>query len=591
MKSSKKNKFFFGLLGVKILFGFLAVLFIIITTFAGLDFFYRDKFYKGVKVASINLEGKTKEEGARILNNKVETFKSQNQTLVIDGQERVVVVKDFKPNFNVEESLNNAFSVNHRYSLNSFGQRIKSFFWGISIPLKVTLDGSSAFSQIADELNQNVEDASLEYQNGELTIHPGKPGQRLNFGLSKENILDSFQNLSFKTDLVTESLLPIVLQSDLEKNKEFIKERVSKSFKLYFNNQNLELSPNVFTSWVVVAPEEEENLMIKKLFLDRFKASPASSFKLRINNQKARIYAENLASQINVAPKNAVLKMENGVITVTSSDQNGQKLDVDQFLSLLENKFEKGEYFLELPVETLKADVREDNLTSLGIRELVSTGESNFSGSPQNRIHNIKTGTAKFNGVLIKPGETFSFDQTLGDVDASTGFLPELVILQDRTVPQYGGGLCQVSTTAFRVALNAGLPIIERTNHAYPVIYYYPIGVDATIYPPSPDLQFVNDLSSYLLIQTFVEGNNVRFEFYGTKGTRSVKFNGSEDETNAVSRAEDVSPYLFNQGNQGEGSVDSIFWRFVYENGSLAKKDKFFSSYDSPKKYPHPAQQ
>jgi vancomycin resistance protein YoaR len=79
-------------------------------------------------------------------------------------------------------------------------------------------------------------------------------------------------------------------------------------------------------------------------------------------------------------------------------------------------------------------------------------------------------------GVIIKPGEEFSFNHYLGPVKAEQGFLPELVIKRTGTVPELGGGLCQVSSTTFRAAMNAGLPITQRKNHAYAVQYYSPQG-------------------------------------------------------------------------------------------------------------------
>src|SRR4029077_4231542 len=123
-----------------------------------------------------------------------------------------------------------------------------------------------------------------------------------------------------------------------------------------------------------------------------------------------------------------------------------------------------------------------------------------------NRIHNITVGAAKFNGLIIKPGEEFSLKHSLVDVDDKHGFLPELVIKPEGVTPEFGGGLCQVSSTSFRAAMNAGFPITARRNHSFAVRYYAPQGTDATIYPGSSDLRFVNNLSSHALIETRIVG-------------------------------------------------------------------------------------
>jgi vancomycin resistance protein YoaR len=123
--------------------------------------------------------------------------------------------------------------------------------------------------------------------------------------------------------------------------------------------------------------------------------------------------------------------------------------------------------------------------------------------------------------LLIRPGEEFSLVKAIGPVDAALGYRQELVIKEDRTIPEFGGGLCQIGTTFFRLILNAGLPVVERKNHSYRVRYYEPpVGMDATIYEPKPDFRFTNDYPTYLLLQTRIEGDDLVFEFWGTKDGR-----------------------------------------------------------------------
>ncbi|MCR4307313.1 MAG: VanW family protein, partial [Candidatus Berkelbacteria bacterium] len=156
------------------------------------------------------------------------------------------------------------------------------------------------------------------------------------------------------------------------------------------------------------------------------------------------------------------------------------------------------------------------------IKERIGYGETNMRNSPANRRHNIANGISLLSSALVKPGEEFSTVAKLGAVDNTTGFLPELVIKDDRTVPEFGGGLCQVSTTLFRTVMNAGLKVMERTNHSYRVSYYEPpIGLDATIYLPKPDFKFLNDTPGYILIQGRVVGNKVIFELWGTSDGRT----------------------------------------------------------------------
>ena len=149
-------------------------------------------------------------------------------------------------------------------------------------------------------------------------------------------------------------------------------------------------------------------------------------------------------------------------------------------------------------------------------------------------------------------------------MDGEHGFLPELVIKPGGVVPEFGGGLCQVSTTAFRAAMNAGFPITERRNHSFAVSYYSPQGTDATIYPGSSDMKFVNNLSSSLLIETRIVGKKLYFDFYGTKDDRSVAFEG---------------PTVYDR--MPDGSMKATWIRHVTENGSTTTQT-FNSNYLPP---------
>jgi vancomycin resistance protein YoaR len=124
---------------------------------------------------------------------------------------------------------------------------------------------------------------------------------------------------------------------------------------------------------------------------------------------------------------------------------------------------------------------------------------------------------------LLSPGEVFSFNQAVGDISAETGYKQAYVIKEGRTVLDDGGGVCQVSTTLFRAVLYAGLPVIERTAHAYRVGYYeqgFPPGLDATVFYPTVDFKFKNDTPAYLLIQTVISGSKLYFNLYGTSDGR-----------------------------------------------------------------------
>jgi vancomycin resistance protein YoaR len=231
-----------------------------------------------------------------------------------------------------------------------------------------------------------------------------------------------------------------------------------------------------------------------------------------------------LTAEVEVEAREPKLLIQNGRVVEFQAAQPGIKMEVEKTLAQWEfNLLNLPEvvskiYLQEVPVKELTGDVND-----LGIKEIVGVGQSNFTGSPANRIHNIKTGAKSLNGLIIAPEEEFSLNVALGEISGQTGYLPELVIKGNKTTPEFGGGLCQIATTMFRLALDTGLPITERSPHAYRVSYYEPAGSDATIYSPHPDLKFKNDTGGNLLLQTKVEGLDVIFEFWGRSDGRKVE--------------------------------------------------------------------
>ncbi|MCL4374409.1 VanW family protein [Patescibacteria group bacterium] len=182
--------------------------------------------------------------------------------------------------------------------------------------------------------------------------------------------------------------------------------------------------------------------------------------------------------------------------------------------------------------EPINPDITLAQANQFGIETTIGVGKSNFRHSLPERVHNIILAAAKFNGILIPKGEVFSFNDAVGDISSSTGYEPAYIIKQGRTVLGDGGGVCQVSTTFFRAALNSGLPIVERHAHAYRVSYYEndsSPGLDATIFAPSVDLKVKNNTPAAILIQTNVDQVNTElsFVFYGKSDGRQVKISSA----------------------------------------------------------------
>ncbi len=313
------------------------------------------------------------------------------------------------------------------------------------------------------------------------------------------------------------------------------------------------------------APPKE----ITALWTEKYYRLYTQKEETRLSAQNISAYFKSIESRVNKDPIDARLEFTDNRVSAFSLPQKGQYLDIGQSINRAFKNLKSGQYEVALALRAAEPNITLDKINNLGITALLARGESDFSGSTNSRVHNIKVGSVLFNGILLKPGEEFSFNSNLGEVTAETGYLSELVIKNGKLIPEYGGGICQISTTVFRAAVLSGLPISERRPHSFPVRYYNPQGFDATIYPGITDLKFKNDTPGHLLIQTRVEKNNLFVEIYGSPDNRKVEISGPKQY--------DIKP---------DGSLKALLTRTVTMGSGEKKEDRFYSFYKSPSAFP-----
>lgn len=280
---------------------------------------------------------------------------------------------------------------------------------------------------------------------------------------------------------------------------------------------------------------------------------------------------------------------EKGEIVFDGVGLTGRKIDAGAAADLIVAALERGVAEIELPVAETQPViiVEDDDLAAQGIQEVVTVGESNFAGSPVNRRHNIQVGLNRFNGHLIPKGKSFSFNEVLGRVDGSTGYKKELVIKGDRTEPDYGGGLCQISSTAYRGIWEYGFPIEKRRNHSYVVQYYSPAGTDATVYPGAVDMVFTNDSPGALLIQTHQQNDKAYFIYYGTRDSRTAEVYGpfvlsrSEPPPDKEEFTTDLPPGERKKLNSRVPGLKALWFRKTVDTGGHEQTQSFFSNYEA----------
>jgi vancomycin resistance protein YoaR len=324
---------------------------------------------------------------------------------------------------------------------------------------------------------------------------------------------------------------------------------------------------------------------------------------LAIGGPAADAWLRKLGAHVERKPADATFVVDGPKVRIVP-DRPGLRLDaVGAADALLAAALERlpERRVATLPVETAPATLTRAKASAMGIVGLVSSFTTEYGGVP-NRIHNVQLVARLVDDKLIGPGAEFSFNKTTGERTAAKGFLVAPVIVNGELTTGLGGGVCQVSTTVFNAAFEAGLKITARTNHAL-YISHYPQGRDATVNYPDVDLRFVNDTGHWLLLRTFVGPSSLTVSLYGTPTGRKVVSTTAPLVAHTTIKVKKTVDRTLKPGEQiiddpGEPALTTSVTRDVYKaDGKLLYHDVWYSSYRAapellrvgPKKKPKPA--
>jgi vancomycin resistance protein YoaR len=548
-----------------------AIILIVIFLVTFLNISNANKINWGMRISQTPVGGLYPREAEEVLKSSCQCFLKTNIPLNYQEFYWQASPEKMGVEINIPETLELAFEKGREK-----GKFLANIWWQVRSLMGYNLEPvwqineeklENFFRENLSLVHQPAKNASLAYnwQKQDFVITPSQAGIVVDKDKFKEVLkenIESFQQKPIQLSLTKDK--PEVVESETKKAcQDAQKILESAPFKLI----------------IIEDKEKQEVDSIDKealLSLMDFEAvpDPKNPFNkilgMTFPEEKIKDHLMSLVPLINQEPIDAQLTIRGNLVTVFALSREGTRLELKDSIVIISRGLLEGKKEIELKITKLLPKITTENIDNMGITSLLAKGISNFSGSPNSRIHNIKIGAAKFNGVLIKPGEEFSFNNTLGEIGPEQGYEPELVIKRDKTIPEYGGGLCQVSTTTFRAAVIAGLEVTQRYPHAFPVKYYNPQGFDATIYPPSPDLRFINNTPNNILIQTKINGYDLIFEFYGSNDGRKVEIDGPYQY--------DVNP---------DGSMKAKLSEKVYDKNNLLIIDKtFLSVYRSPALYP-----
>jgi vancomycin resistance protein YoaR len=544
----------------------LVVLVSLIYLILALQLVNAQKIAWGIEIANLPVGGRDMATAQQILEKQWGQFSQQETILVYQDKTWLINLTDLGFQLNSPATLRKAYQIshpsNHLIEIKNQLAALASYYHLKPI-YQIDLDKfQEKTAQLFENIEKPAQNASLVFspELDDFVLEHSTKGTKVDRKQLLNNLSEQIESFSLKPinlELILDQ--PSIENHEVGQAQEKARQILTyQPYQLIFEGRSWKIDKKTLIDWIKFEPIKEEN-------------SDNQILGLTLDNEKVKKYLSKIAAGIDQPVTNAQLKTQGNRATIFIPDQEGFEVKKDlTFNKLVENLLAdppiKKTYII---ADKALPKIKLSQTNRLGINTLLGQGISNFAGSPNNRKHNIKTAVAKLNGYILNPEEEFSFNAFLGETGPEQGYLAELVIKKNKTTPEYGGGVCQVSTTFFRAAVKAGLKITERQAHAFPVEYYNPQGFDATVYNPKPDLRFINNTPAHLLIQAYTSGNQVIVNFYGTDDSRQVKIKG---------------PYLLEKNE--DGSMKTVLTQEVYQKGELIEKQIFYSNYKSPDLYP-----
>ena len=171
---------------------------------------------------------------------------------------------------------------------------------------------------------------------------------------------------------------------------------------------------------------------------------------------------------------------------------------------------------VEIDLRPIAPAVTTEDVSSTLFRDVLGTFTATAKNSSSNRNTNLRLACESLNGLVLNPGDAFSYNDTLGERTAANGYRPAPSYAGGQTTDTIGGGICQVSSTLYYCVLSAELQVVTRKNHGF-LPSYMPVGLDATVSWGSVDFQFKNNLDYPVRIEATASGGTTTITIWGTE--------------------------------------------------------------------------
>lgn len=539
--------------------------------------------HSGVQIGGVDVGKLTPDETRYIVNRQAAELIKRPITLITNEGEWTFYAAELGAIVDINQTINSAFSVGRSGNLwQDLWTQYRVYHEPVNILPVVRLDtgpSNGILANIAHAIDRPMHQAQLVID-ANLNVHAiqAQIGRKVNIEASRKAIYQAILSQhNHPVRLSVDYQQPTI--TEVNTAYQAVSALLSQPLILTFEDKVWSLSPIVLKEILVVGQKNDTDGIVHVA--------------VGLNQSILYNYFEQIAADIYQESIDARFEFNEytkSLLTLSPS-QDGYTLDVAAAMNMVTDLLHTPhQHQLTLPVIVESPSVSGENATTFGIESLINSSTSYFSGSSQERMENINVSAQKFHGVVIPPDELFSFNTYLGEVTAENGFVESLIIRGDRTAVGVGGGVCQVSTTAFRAALYGGFEIVERWAHGYRVSWYETEsvpGLDATIYSPWIDFKFRNDTDTYILIQTETDliAGTVTFNIYGQPSNRTISISEPILENHVpppppvYEEDSSLSPGDEKQIEWAKDGIDVTVTRTVSESNTIIHRDEFFSRY------------
>ncbi|MGK0617721.1 VanW family protein [Meiothermus cerbereus] len=504
-----------------------------------LERYHHNRVFAGVQAAGVPVGGLTLEEATAKIAAATQnttppllTLKAGDKTLEVSAAEL-----GWQPD--PRATAERAFAVGRT----RLSERLAALRGQVRVPLVPRVDAAALEKRlqvIADKLEYPPTDARVVFQNGQYVVIPEKAGLKLDI----EHAIETY--IQHPTQSVLEffpkSLTPRLTAAMLEP----VAQRAN------------ELLRPVTLVYTEPHPVGSGKVHRRTLGIAEVASLLSVQDEIKVNATALRKILAQLAARHDRLPQDARYTLSPEGELVVRPEVDGWKMNQPETLKRLEVALlrpDLSEFGLTVVPKT--AQVRAADLPKAENLQLLAEATTRYAGSSHERIANVHAAARNLDGYVVPAGGVFNFNQAIGDISLENGFKEALVISEGRTVKGVGGGVCQVSTTAFRALYQAGLPILERHQHAYRVRWYDPIvGYDAAVYQPYLNLRATNNTPGPMVVRTAFTQSSLTVQLYGIPDGRKVVVS----QPTILSRTPHPPPQYIVDTSLRPGQIKQVDW-------------------------------